>query len=194
MALKCKNCGKINSQNNKFCDGCGSSDLENTFKPQKKKKGVIRYIIGIIVILLGISAVTNSNFITGITLILTGASLLPVIYDTLFSSLLVKNKFFSNLHVILPIVFFLSFALLNPIDDKIRDNREYKEKMSEFKKFNWPSSEIGKLVSEPKSKKGKIIWENSDGFNIEVSETTFDDYNDYIEDCKNKGFVMYYCM
>ena len=184
MALKkCKNCGKTCSVSNKFCDGCGG-ELEVV---SEKKKGVVRYIIGGIIIFLGVNACFNSNYFTGITLILLGVSLFPVIYDTLLSNVKVKY-----LYVFVPLIFFALFVVLNPVDDKIRESIRDKEKISQYKEFSWPSSDIAKLIPIPKSNKGKISWEKSDGFYIEVSDTSFSDYNDYVDACKDNGFTLDY--
>lgn len=189
MELKCKKCGKVSSNVNKFCDSCGG-ELEIVNKP--RKKGVVRYILSILILLLGIGAIFNGYFVKGVTLILTGVSLLSVIYNTFISSIVSKNKFLSNLHIILPILFFLSFIVLNPLDDKIREMRTDKEKMSLYKEFTWPSSDIAKLINKPSSSKGKVYRESADGFSLEVSETSLKDFNNYVESCKEKGFTLDY--
>ncbi len=183
VKVKCCKCGQVNSGNNKFCDSCG----EELRYEHKKQKGVIRYIIGTIIIFLGFSACLNSNYFTGVTLMFCGISLFPVIYDTILNS--VKIKY---LYVFLPLVFFGMFLVLNPIDDRIKDSIRDKEKMSQYKEFSWPSSDIAQLIPVPKSNIGKINWEKSDGFSIEVSETSFKDYKDYVLSCQKKGFEVNY--
>ncbi len=66
------------------------------------------------------------------------------------------------------------------------------EEEEEYSEFNWPKSDIAKLLPEPKSNIGKVQWEGSDGFVIYVAETPKDDYSDYVDACQEKGFTVDY--
>ncbi len=61
------------------------------------------------------------------------------------------------------------------------------------KEFKWPNSETAKQIPNPKSNVGKIEWENANGFVIYVSNTTKDDYAEYVEKCLDAGFTVDYC-
>lgn len=62
----------------------------------------------------------------------------------------------------------------------------------EYGEFQWPDSEIAKLLPVPESKTGNILWESSDGFAIDVAETSEEQYNDYVSKCKENGFTVDY--
>lgn len=98
----------------------------------------------------------------------------------------------------------IAFALYIPISfiDDFVDNRytqkkkeellELMEEEEEFSEFQWPDSEIARLLPVPESTIGSISWEASYGFVIYVGETTKDQYDNYIEQCKDKGFTVDY--
>lgn len=61
-----------------------------------------------------------------------------------------------------------------------------------YGEFTWPDSELSKLLPVPKSNYGTIEWENSDGFVIDVAQTSIDDFNEYVNSCKDNGFTVDY--
>ena len=62
----------------------------------------------------------------------------------------------------------------------------------EFQEFKWPKSEIAGLLPVPKSNIGKIAWEASYGFVIDVGETTKSEYDAYVDECWDNGFTVDY--
>ena len=62
----------------------------------------------------------------------------------------------------------------------------------EMNEIIWPISEIVQLVPLPNSSYGEIITENSDMFNVNIGETTIDEYNDYVQACLDSGFNIDY--
>ena len=58
--------------------------------------------------------------------------------------------------------------------------------------FQWPRSEIAKLIPEPKSMLGKIEWEGDHGFLLYVIDTPLEDYQEYVDACMDRGFVVDY--
>ena len=58
--------------------------------------------------------------------------------------------------------------------------------------LKWPMGTAGKAVPEPSSKKGTVSWEHDDSFYLYVGETTFADYNSYVDKCIEAGFVVDY--
>lgn len=62
----------------------------------------------------------------------------------------------------------------------------------EMAEFNWPGSEIAKLLPKPSSNYGKIEWEAEYGFVIYVGNTTRSDYNDYVDAVYELGFTVDY--
>ncbi len=61
-----------------------------------------------------------------------------------------------------------------------------------YSEFSWPDSEIAQLIPVPKSNYGTIDWEASYGFVIYVSQTSIDDFNEYVDSCKECGFTVDY--
>lgn len=66
------------------------------------------------------------------------------------------------------------------------------EAPKEFGELKWPSSEIARLLPVPQSSVGEIEWEASYGFVIYVGETPLEDYNSYVDECSQKGFIVDY--
>lgn len=62
----------------------------------------------------------------------------------------------------------------------------------EMSEYQWPNSDLAKLVPVPKSNVGSISYENSKEFYIYVGNTSLDEYNDYINECQNSGFNVDY--
>ncbi|NMD38472.1 MAG: MARVEL domain-containing protein [Christensenellaceae bacterium] len=54
--------------------------------------------------------------------------------------------------------------------------------------IKWPTSKFGNVLPIPKSNMGNIKWESSNGFDIYIANTTIEDFNDYVDACKEKGF------
>lgn len=65
----------------------------------------------------------------------------------------------------------------------------YAESYSEFK---WPDSKIASLIPTPKSNIGKIKDDSSNFLCVYVSNTTKNQFSDYIDECKKKGFTVDY--
>ncbi len=58
--------------------------------------------------------------------------------------------------------------------------------------FDWPNSDIAKLLPKPKSDYGKIEWEADYGFVIYIGNTTKSDYKDYVNAISENGFTVDY--
>lgn len=63
---------------------------------------------------------------------------------------------------------------------------------SKFSEIKWPDSEIAKLLPVPESNTGKIEHETSSSFHIYVGKITKEDFNTYVDSCKEKGFTSDY--
>ena len=60
------------------------------------------------------------------------------------------------------------------------------------REFQWPNSDIARLIDPPKSNRGKIVWEGSHGFVIYVGNTTKAEYDAYVNACADRGFTVDY--
>lgn len=70
----------------------------------------------------------------------------------------------------------------------------------EMKDIQWPISKAGKMLPAPKSNQGNFSYEYEDHFSVYVGNTSFDEYEKYIQSCKERGFTVdyekgdkYYC-
>ena len=52
----------------------------------------------------------------------------------------------------------------------------------------WPKNDIAELLPTPEFAKGKVSWENSGGFYLEMFEVTKDGFSAYVDACREKGF------
>lgn len=59
-----------------------------------------------------------------------------------------------------------------------------------FAEFQWPDTEIAKLMPVPKSTIGNIAWSKDYGFVIYVAETSLSDYAAYVQECEALGFIL----
>ena len=59
----------------------------------------------------------------------------------------------------------------------------------EMTEFEWPQSEIAKLIPTPKSNVGKLHWENENGFIIEVGNFTKAEFDEYVDEFIALGFT-----
>lgn len=62
----------------------------------------------------------------------------------------------------------------------------------EFSEISWPKSVAGKMLPVPKSLMGNYSYEQEDGFSVYISNTTINDFNEYISDCFDYGFNLNY--
>jgi len=69
--------------------------------------------------------------------------------------------------------------------DDIHITLKAPEKMENI---NWPTTGLGSMLPIPNSTKGKINSESSSSFRVHIGNMTMEDFNKYIEECKNKGF------
>jgi hypothetical protein len=58
--------------------------------------------------------------------------------------------------------------------------------------ITWPDSTAGKQLPEPKSKTGKFSYEYEDSFYVYIGDTSKEEYEEYITECKSKGFSVDY--
>lgn len=69
-------------------------------------------------------------------------------------------------------------------------NSSLTEDLSDYSDIEWPDTEIASAIPKPKSSIGKIIFESDDGLMITLANISYDDYNDYVEKCKQLGYTV----
>lgn len=70
--------------------------------------------------------------------------------------------------------------------DDIHITLKAPEKMENI---NWPTTGIGSFLPVPKSNLGNINSDSSSTYRVHIGNMTMEDFNKYIEECKNKGFT-----
>ena len=66
------------------------------------------------------------------------------------------------------------------------------EDLSEYDDIEWPDSTVAKLIPKPKSMVGKIAFDSADWLDVEIANTSNDDYKAYVKKCKELGYVENY--
>ena len=97
--------------------------------------------------------------------------------------------------IFLSVAFLLSLVGCSEKKDEVvalPTEKAVEQKTTEYSEFEWPKSEIAGLLPVPKSNIGKIEWEGSHGFVIYVGETLKEQYDDYVDECQEKGFTVAY--
>lgn len=67
-------------------------------------------------------------------------------------------------------------------DDEADKTEEYK----------WPDSDIGRMIPQPDSSYGKVSYESEDSFWIDIYDISDEQFENYIDECKNCGFTVDY--
>ena len=66
------------------------------------------------------------------------------------------------------------------------------ERVREEKEFKWPNSALAQLLPTPKSHFGKVTRDSADCLTVDVAKTTQADFDEYVEQCREKGFTENY--
>ena len=91
----------------------------------------------------------------------------------------VKNKkpFYKRVWFILLIIIVAFIALVSISSD-------------ESEKFDWHDFELSYLLPEPESNKGRLLTNTEDNLSIYICNSSKDEYDTYVDECKNKGFTI----
>lgn len=76
---------------------------------------------------------------------------------------------------------------LSKYSDELSVHLDAPEKMEEFE---WPEYGLAPMLPTPKSNVGRILYDDSESFNIHVGNMNVDDFNGYIKECQDKGFEL----
>jgi len=209
VKLKCENCGaslEVNKDLDKIiCNHCGNEILindaatelrrveevklearkqnhEQTIKEKKEleelnaasnfKKSILSKILLIFAAICLLIVFTKSfNFASIIALI----QAILFIGSWLFGMEIIKQKN-KKIYLILALI---GFLLIIPF---------FKFNSSSNNKFDWEDIKLHDMLPEPKSNKGKIIDNSKKNLWLDVKDSSEKDYNNYVDDCKDKGF------
>ncbi len=56
--------------------------------------------------------------------------------------------------------------------------------------FDWNDFELSYLLPEPESNKGRLLTDTENNFSIYICKSSKDEYDTYVDECKNKGFTI----
>lgn len=96
-----------------------------------------------------------------------------------------KKSFYKRWWFIL-IIFIVVVSVAGSIKEKIRDAADKKVT------YSWPDSTLASMLSKPDSKYGKVSMESDSYFSIDIYKITKEKYEEYVQDCENKGFTVDY--
>lgn len=74
----------------------------------------------------------------------------------------------------------------------VKVENDAKTTETEYGTLSWATIGPGKLLPIPKSDKGEATWDDSEYFAAYVADTSKADYDDYVSQCQDKGFVLNY--
>ena len=107
--MKCKSCNYENQKGSQYCENCGINLGEIAANNKSKRS----YIIGVIICVFGIIGLLNykepRDVLFGVFFIVFGFSLMPYIYTK------INNNQVKRLRIIVPIVVFITFAIIMQI-------------------------------------------------------------------------------
>lgn len=85
--------------------------------------------------------------------------------------------------------FALLFALCMLLSLVACGEKEPEKKAGEVR---WPNSELVSRLPVPDSLSGKVLWESSEDFSVELINISQEQYEDYVDACMEKGFTIDY--
>lgn len=96
--------------------------------------------------------------------------------------------------VVVVIVLIVAFNKVKSYADKRRQDDMIKKSIEEDmnKDLNWPNTPMAALLPKMENKKGKVALDSADELSIEVYKVTKEEYDKYVEMCKELGFIVDY--
>lgn len=176
-------------------------EREDQKEQQKKKEeqehkykfgafGVISIIcavfFGLMALLRFTSIVDAWGVIAGITALI---GFLAFVASIMFRRGIIKTdkSYLATVIMIGGFLLFIPFFIFNAQIGKTHSNSISTEE--EIKEFTWPDSELAAMLPKPKSSYGKINIDSSTSLSIDVAKTPQSDFDEYVSQCKEKGFT-----
>lgn len=212
--MKCPKCGAELTNDTKFCSYCGekieteatqSNEVYNepiyaepkqTFEEPKKDSAMDKIKTKAIsfwkkLSLLGkLSAVSLVLFaLLGLVAFLAGrifAGIIAVVAIAVVAvAVLMSKQVIKVTKTWIPLLaVILSFVLAIPYFGLFKVN------IAEFEKYNWDEVVLAEMLPKPESPYGEIISNSDDYLSLDVKKTNVTQYNNYIDACKEKGFMI----
>lgn len=61
--------------------------------------------------------------------------------------------------------------------------------LNDYSDIEWPDSTVASMIPKPKSNIGKITLDSDDTIMVEIANISDEDFNNYIDECKDIGYV-----
>ncbi len=61
-----------------------------------------------------------------------------------------------------------------------------------MKEFEWPTIGVATRIPKTKSLVGKVLSDTSNSYQVLINNMTISDFNNYVKECKEKGFIVDY--
>lgn len=94
-----------------------------------------------------------------------------------------RNKKHIGLIIVAIIILLIIIATISSSIEEAKEKRV---------KYSWPSMGIATLLPQPESEYGKIGSESDTYFSIDIYNISLDDFNEYVNQCKENGFLVDY--
>lgn len=98
-----------------------------------------------------------------------------------------KLKYLPTLLMVAGFVLFIPYFITLAGQNNIQQS-----KGKEFGKLTWPDSKLAQMLPKAESEYGEVRWDRSDSINIYVGYTEKNQFEDYVNKCKEKGFTKDY--
>lgn len=90
-------------------------------------------------------------------------------------------------------IFLVILVVFGIVNSGIRKNSEKNaEKAERANEYRWPDSQLASMIPRPESNHGRIVSESESRFDMNVYEISKEQFEDYIEGCKDSGFTVDY--
>lgn len=73
--------------------------------------------------------------------------------------------------------------------ETVNSNSSLTEDLSDYSDIEWPDSTAASMIPKPKSNIGKITLDSDDTIMVEIANISDEDFNNYIDECKDIGYV-----
>ena len=91
--------------------------------------------------------------------------------------------------IIIMVAFFTFYIVRTGFLHNISNTyRHDAEGINQDAKYNWSENDFTKIIAKPESEYGKIIYEYSNSFGIEIYKVSFEEFDSYTSVCRNQGF------